>query len=265
MAHLFTHGTRGEPTKRTPIGEMPVSWEVVELGEHVEFKNGINFTSEQKGSGCLTVDVLNMYSDGAYVRMDRLYRVSRAIGDDYLLRPNDILFVRSSLKQEGIGWAALFSGHEEPVTFCGFLIRARLTAGHILPEFLLNYLRLPATRNQLVAQSGKVAILLGRPSCVPAQRRLESDINLWYHLADSARNTGRRSRPSTNGLSARHRLARHREPVRRVRRRAVRGGRVTGARGVARRARRVSSPPPGASHRQRGSQGGAALLADGWS
>ena len=33
MAHLFTHGTRGEPTKQTPIGEMPVSWEVVPLGE----------------------------------------------------------------------------------------------------------------------------------------------------------------------------------------------------------------------------------------
>ena len=30
MAHLFTHGTRGEPTKQTPIGEMPVSWEVVD-------------------------------------------------------------------------------------------------------------------------------------------------------------------------------------------------------------------------------------------
>ena len=31
MAHLFTHGTRGEPTKQTPIGEMPVSWEVRRL------------------------------------------------------------------------------------------------------------------------------------------------------------------------------------------------------------------------------------------
>ena len=31
MAHLFTHGTRGEPTKQTPIGEMPVSWEVKAL------------------------------------------------------------------------------------------------------------------------------------------------------------------------------------------------------------------------------------------
>ena len=90
--------------------------------------------------------------------MDRLYRVSKAIGDDSLLRPNDILFVRSSLKQEGVGWAALFSGYEEPVTFCGFLIRARFTTDHISPEFLLSYLRLPPTRSLLIAQSGKVAI-----------------------------------------------------------------------------------------------------------
>jgi type I restriction enzyme S subunit len=32
MEHLFTKGTRGEPTKMTEIGEMPESWEVVELG-----------------------------------------------------------------------------------------------------------------------------------------------------------------------------------------------------------------------------------------
>ena len=31
MEHLFTHGTRGEATKMTEIGEMPESWDVVEL------------------------------------------------------------------------------------------------------------------------------------------------------------------------------------------------------------------------------------------
>jgi type I restriction enzyme S subunit len=34
MQHLFTHGTRGEPTKLTEIGEMPESWNVVRLGDH---------------------------------------------------------------------------------------------------------------------------------------------------------------------------------------------------------------------------------------
>ena len=31
MQHLFTHGTRGEPTKVTEIGEIPVSWEIETL------------------------------------------------------------------------------------------------------------------------------------------------------------------------------------------------------------------------------------------
>jgi type I restriction enzyme S subunit len=31
MQHLFTHGTRGEPTKQTEIGEMPESWNLVNL------------------------------------------------------------------------------------------------------------------------------------------------------------------------------------------------------------------------------------------
>ena len=33
MQDLFTHGTRGEPTKQTEIGEMPESWLVLKLGK----------------------------------------------------------------------------------------------------------------------------------------------------------------------------------------------------------------------------------------
>jgi type I restriction enzyme, S subunit len=40
MAHLFTHGTRGESTKQTPIGEMPVSWEVRTFGELTDIQAG---------------------------------------------------------------------------------------------------------------------------------------------------------------------------------------------------------------------------------
>ena len=33
MDHLFSHGTKGEPRKQTEIGEIPESWEVVQIGE----------------------------------------------------------------------------------------------------------------------------------------------------------------------------------------------------------------------------------------
>ena len=33
MDYLFSHGTKGEPRKQTEIGEIPESWEVVEIGD----------------------------------------------------------------------------------------------------------------------------------------------------------------------------------------------------------------------------------------
>ncbi len=33
MQHLFTHGTRNEPTKQSEIGEIPESWEIVRFGD----------------------------------------------------------------------------------------------------------------------------------------------------------------------------------------------------------------------------------------
>jgi type I restriction enzyme S subunit len=77
---------------------------------------------------------------------------------EYLLKKGDILFVRSSLKREGVGWVSLFNEWNEPVTFCGFIIRARLKTTIILPEFLTYFLRSDTSRNRLIASSGQVAV-----------------------------------------------------------------------------------------------------------
>ena len=136
----------------------PDHWKVTKLGDKAELKNGINFKKEQKGQGILTVDVLNMYSDGIYLDTSNLYRVDQKIKDRDLLRTNDILFVRSSLKQEGVAWASLFRGHEDLMTFCGFLIRARLTTSEINHEFLTHYFRTDFARKFLVSKSARLAI-----------------------------------------------------------------------------------------------------------
>jgi len=138
---------------------IPKDWEVAKLGDFAEFKNGVNFGKEQRGSeGMLTVDVLNMYGESIYLNLKDLYRVKIAENHDYVLEKGDILFVRSSLKREGAGWASLFDGWNEPVTFCGFIIRAKLQRKDILPEFLTYFLRSELARNKLVAGSGQVAI-----------------------------------------------------------------------------------------------------------
>jgi len=145
--------------KETEIGQIPEGWDVVRLGYIAEFKNGINFTKDQKGKkGILTIAVLNMYGNGIYVKLNNLYRVDKEIDSDYMLNGGDILFVRSSLKREGVGWTSLYKEIHEQVTFCGFIIRARLKYEGVSPEYLTNYLRTDIARNSLISSSGKVSI-----------------------------------------------------------------------------------------------------------
>jgi type I restriction enzyme S subunit len=118
----------------------------------------VNFSAEQKGKGVLVVDVFNMYTNDLFVRTESLYRVDITIPEERMLRPGDILFVRSSVKESGVGWPAIFKGHSEPVTNCGFIIRARQIFPGIEPGFLVHYLRQNKIRTQMISRSGKVAI-----------------------------------------------------------------------------------------------------------
>ncbi len=126
----------------------------MQLADVADFKNGINFTADQKGKGILTVDVLNMYSDNLFIKTNELYRINIEPKEDYLLQQNDILFVRSSVKREGVGWTSLCPFMPEPISFCGFIIRVRITIEQLLPEFLTHYCRASFVREQLISKSG---------------------------------------------------------------------------------------------------------------
>jgi type I restriction enzyme S subunit len=154
MQQLFP--AEGEKVPKLRFEEFKESgeWEEKTLGSLGEFKNGINFSPNQKGSGILTVDVMNMYGFGIQMKFDELYRVN-VEAKDYLLKDDDILFVRSSLKREGVGWPSLFKTFSEPVVFCGFLIRLRLDSSlSINSKFLLHYLRSTIGRNKIISVSG---------------------------------------------------------------------------------------------------------------
>jgi type I restriction enzyme S subunit len=161
MQELLTKGIGHKDFKNTPIGKLPKKWCIRKLGEIAEFKNGINFRKSQRGSGgILTIDVLNMYGERLSADLKNLYRVNISFNkcSDYFLKKGDILFVRSSLKREGAGWAALFNGSKEPVIFCGFIIRARLAVQDLIPEFLVYFLRSPISRQKVISGSGQVAV-----------------------------------------------------------------------------------------------------------
>jgi type I restriction enzyme S subunit len=138
--------------------KLPAGWEVKKLGEIYSFKNGINFDKTQKnGNGILTLDVLNMYCDGLKVNVANLYRIDKQISEDYILKNGDILIVRSSVKEEGVAWATFFEEGNEPITFCGFIIRGR-PVHTINAEYVVYYLRSHDVRNELIKKSVRSTI-----------------------------------------------------------------------------------------------------------
>jgi type I restriction enzyme S subunit len=147
------------PVDTSDLPELPEGWTWTRVREIAALKNGINFNKGQKGdSGILTVDVLNMYSKSIFVDMRELYRVNKSVKEDYLLKYGDILFVRSSVKREGVGWASTFREYTEPVTFCGFIIRARLLSKELIPEYLTYFLRTDSARGIIVGKGSQVTI-----------------------------------------------------------------------------------------------------------
>jgi len=137
---------------------MREGWEIKKLGEIYSFKNGINFDKTQKnGNGILTLDVLNMYSDGLKVDVSKLYRIDKKVKDDCILKNEDILIVRSSVKEEGVAWATYFEEGNEPITYCGFIIRGR-PVEKLNSKFVIYFLRTEEVRTELIKKATKSTI-----------------------------------------------------------------------------------------------------------
>jgi len=134
MQDLLTKGIdengniRSEEThefKDSPLGRIPVEWEVKRLGEIGEFANGVNKSKEHFGFGTKFVNISDVYPDHLDVYLLSRINVSKIEIDHYGVEVGDILMDRSSVKLEGVGYPTVFEGYDEPVVFCGFIIRFR--------------------------------------------------------------------------------------------------------------------------------------------
>lgn len=140
---------------------LPQGWRWVRLGEVLKepLKNGLNYRKEDFGVGTKFVNVSDIFCP-AVIDTSKLDRIKLSLKDveKCQLEAGDILVVRSSLKREGVAYPALFIEDEEPVVFCGFLIRVRPDEKKIEPFYLLNYLRSSIARETLVGDSDTVTI-----------------------------------------------------------------------------------------------------------
>lgn len=129
-------------------------WEVKKLGEVSEFKNGLNFNKIEDGHLIKFLGVSD-FQNKKNISSDTLGHISllEEVSEDYFLKTDDIVFVRSNGNKELIGRCVKLT-ITEPTTYSGFCIRCRITDEMIDKEFVACLLKIP-TIKQLMTNSGR--------------------------------------------------------------------------------------------------------------
>ena len=116
-------------------------------------KNGMNFSKKAMGIGFPFVNLQNIFGNNV-IDVSNLGKAMASDSQlkDYNLLNGDVLFVRSSVKLEGVGEAALVPQTLDNTTYSGFIIRFRDEYG-LDNNFKRFVFGIESVRNQIMSQA----------------------------------------------------------------------------------------------------------------
>jgi type I restriction enzyme S subunit len=155
MQGLFPSEGETVPKLRFPEFKNSEKWQEKKLGELLEFRNGINASKEQYGTGVKFINVMDILNN-EFITHDIIIgsvNVSSEIASNFSVSYGDILFQRSSETQEEVGTANVYLDKKKTATFGGFVIRGK-KIGDYEPIFLNKLLKTQAVRNSISSRSG---------------------------------------------------------------------------------------------------------------
>jgi len=130
-------------------------WVERRLADVADFKNGLNFTQQSRGQTLRMVGVGD-FQERSIVPIESLQSVTidGKLSDDYLIRRDDILTVRSNGSKDLVGRCMLVPDVDGMTSFSGFIIRIRFDTRTVCPRFLLHFMKSSATRERLTLGGG---------------------------------------------------------------------------------------------------------------
>ena len=174
-------------------------WVEKRLAEVADFKNGLNFTRQSKGQTLRMVGVGD-FQEHSVVPIETLQSVTidGKLSDDYLIRRDDILTVRSNGSKDLVGRCMLVPDVDGMTSFSGFIIRIRFDTRTLSPSFLLHFMKSSATRNRLTRDGGGANIsninqakLSELPVSLPSFKQQEEIANRLDALHEETQNLAR--------------------------------------------------------------------------
>ena len=132
-------------------------WRETTLGSVAKFKNGLNFSQSSKGEELTIVGVKDFKSHFMvpFEQLDTI-KIDGDLSEEYELKKNDIITVRSNGNKRLIGRCLLMGTPISKTSYSGFTIRIRLIEDNICPKFLTYYMKSPST-HELLINSGEGA------------------------------------------------------------------------------------------------------------
>ncbi|MCQ2566525.1 MAG: restriction endonuclease subunit S [Clostridia bacterium] len=133
-------------------------WPTKPLLEMGSCKNGMNFHYDDKGVeiNCLGVGDFKDYSVITDTSALPTVSLNEMPSEEYLLKDDDIVFVRSNGNKALVGRSVAVYPSEIPTTFSGFCIRYRKTDDAVLIPYLLRVLKTDSIRIKMAGRGANI-------------------------------------------------------------------------------------------------------------
>jgi type I restriction enzyme S subunit len=135
------------------------NWATEQFGNVIsEMQNGIGKGKEHYGSGTKVANIGDLYTSYDFKPVKySLLDVSNKEINKYCLKYGDLLFVRSSLKKEGVAVCSFYNS-KETCLFSSFMIKASPKLDILNPYFLSIQMRMPSYRIYIVNAANTATI-----------------------------------------------------------------------------------------------------------
>jgi type I restriction enzyme S subunit len=138
MQRLLTCGIGHEKFKKTEIGEIPIEWEMIRLGDlcNGQPEYGANVPSiDMDKSLPRYIRITDITEDGELLT-STWQSIKREFAEPYILKEGDFLFARSGAT---VGKTYWYRNRDGECAFAGYMIRFKPNPMQLLPDFLFQY------------------------------------------------------------------------------------------------------------------------------